>query len=186
MGATYVASTASTAKLEFVKSCGADDVIDYTQTSIEGAFMEGFDLVFDTIGSATSGVRLLRPGGIIVSTISNPTGESLSEWMRLSGDMANKSTTAQFLNCIGPVMDVFTGAWYMNRKADGRYHFVMVTGDGESMKKIADWVESGKLKAKIDKTYPLAQAIDAMAHLETGHARGKVVIKVTEGEGASA
>ena len=43
---------------------------------------------------------------------------------------------------------------------------------------LSDLMQSGKLKPAIDKTYPLAQIADAMRYIETGHARGKVIIDI--------
>ncbi|MDB5084828.1 MAG: NADPH:quinone reductase [Bacilli bacterium] len=75
----YVAATASGANVEFVKSYGADQVIDYTKEAFE-TILSGYDVVFDTIGGdvQTKSFTVLSKGGILVSIVSQP-DEQLAE-----------------------------------------------------------------------------------------------------------
>ncbi len=80
----HVIGTASAAKHEFLRSLGADEVIDYrTQEFDEVA--SGVDVVLDTIGGNTSlrSLRVLRPGGIVVSTLPAGSDEFFTEAERL-------------------------------------------------------------------------------------------------------
>jgi NADPH:quinone reductase-like Zn-dependent oxidoreductase len=69
----YVASTAATDDIEFVKGLGADEVIDYQNQAFE-TILKDYDAVFDTVGGETydKSYQVLKPGGIIVSMIASP------------------------------------------------------------------------------------------------------------------
>ncbi|KAF4353429.1 hypothetical protein F8388_005031 [Cannabis sativa] len=69
-GASKVAATASTAKLELLKRLGADWSIDYTKENVE-EIQEKFDVVYDTVGQVEQGLKVVKEGGKIVS-ISKP------------------------------------------------------------------------------------------------------------------
>eukprot|EP00246_Nothoceros_aenigmaticus_P016876 TRINITY_DN78_c0_g1_i1.p1 TRINITY_DN78_c0_g1~~TRINITY_DN78_c0_g1_i1.p1 ORF type:complete len:330 (-),score=65.05 TRINITY_DN78_c0_g1_i1:413-1402(-) len=71
-GAALVAATASTKKLDFIKSLGADDAIDYTQTNY-WELSQKYDLVFDTIGESAKGTKVVAEGGagVAVSEFDN-------------------------------------------------------------------------------------------------------------------
>jgi NADPH:quinone reductase-like Zn-dependent oxidoreductase len=70
LGATTVVSTASTANVDWVKSLGADVVVDYTQRSVWSTLPDdSVDVVYDNIGlagNADEAMRVLRPGGALV------------------------------------------------------------------------------------------------------------------------
>lgn len=69
----YVATTISADDTEFVKSLGADEVVDFKSESFEEK-LTGFDAVFDTVGGETQGksFKVLKKGGIIVSMVGQP------------------------------------------------------------------------------------------------------------------
>ncbi|KAM6583854.1 hypothetical protein CsatB_010856 [Cannabis sativa] len=69
-GASKVAATASTAKLELLKRLGADWSIDYTKENVE-EIQEKFDVVYDTVGQVEQGLKVVKEGGKVVS-ISKP------------------------------------------------------------------------------------------------------------------
>ena len=82
----------------------------------------------------------------------------------------------------GRLLNWATGASKLRsevQKVNGRYGHVIGTGNGEIMRVIAAELASGRLKAIIDKVFPLVEAKKAMEYLEKGHAAGKVVIQVT-------
>lgn len=137
----YVASTAATDDIDFVRELGADEVIDY-QTEDFAKILQNYDAVFDTIGGETyvKSFEVLRPDGKFVSMKSAPEGFTPPEGVT--------------------VTDQFT----------------RVTA--ERLTKLTELVEDGVLKVHVDKVFPLKQASEAMAYLEAGHHRGKVVIQV--------
>ncbi|YCK38047.1 NADP-dependent oxidoreductase [Actinomadura sp. ATCC 39365] len=75
----HVIGTARTAKHEFLRGLGADELIDYTETDFE-AVVEPVDVVIDTIGGAYGprSLKILRPGGILVS-LASPAEAYLAE-----------------------------------------------------------------------------------------------------------
>ncbi|KAL6531246.1 hypothetical protein OROHE_014315 [Orobanche hederae] len=80
-GASKVAATASTAKLEFLKSLGADVAIDYTKESFKD-LPEKFDLVYDTVGQGDKAVKVLKEGGsavVLTGTVEPPAWAEVHE-----------------------------------------------------------------------------------------------------------
>lgn len=65
-GASRIAATSSTQKLEFLKSLGADLVIDYTKENFED-LPEKFDVVYDAVGKDNDPIRLMKTPAIIIS-----------------------------------------------------------------------------------------------------------------------
>ncbi|EPS71691.1 alcohol dehydrogenase [Genlisea aurea] len=122
--ASRVAATASTGKLDFIRSLGADLAIDYTKESFE-QLAEKFDVIYDTVG-----FKRRRLGSI-------------------------------------------------DRRRDSAAGFFFVlNSDGEVLKKLNPYFESGKLKPIIDPKgpFPFHKADEAFAYLETNRAVGKVVV----------
>lgn len=140
----YVAATVSATDLDFVKSLGADEAIDY-QAQDFTALLHDYDAVFDTVGGETNtkSYAVLKSGGAFVSMVAQE-DETLSS----------------------------------PRNVRYTHQFTQVTT--EHLARIAGLVDSGSLRVTIDKTFPLAQAAEALEYLKTGHPRGKVVIKVSD------
>ncbi len=138
----YVAATASAAEAGFVKSLGADEVIDY-QNQDFSQLLKDYDAVFDTVGGETNrkSYAILKPGGALVSMVAQPDEELVKQY--------DIRYTAQFSH---------------------------VTA--ERLAKIAELVDSGKLKINVDKVFPLDQTAAAMQYQISAHPRGKVVIKI--------
>lgn len=137
-----VLTTVSTANVEFAKSLGADVVIDYkTQRFEEHA--SDLDVVFDLIDGDTRerSWKLLKPGGILVSTLTEPSQEKAKEL----GVRALRYT---------------------------------IEADGNELAEIGALVTAGKVNVQVEKTYPLAEATQALNALEKGHAVGKIVLTV--------
>jgi NADPH:quinone reductase-like Zn-dependent oxidoreductase len=59
------------------------------------------------------------------------------------------------------------------------YSFLFMRAEGSQLSKITDLINSGVIRPVLDKVFPFAQANDALAYVESGHAKGKVIIKVT-------
>lgn len=131
-GASRVAATSSTGKLEFLKSLGADLAIDYTKENFED-LPEKFDVVYDAVGQCDRAVKAIKEGGIVVA---------------------------------------LTGA-----VVPPGFRFV-VTSNGEVLKKLNPYIESGKVKPIVDPKgpFPFSQVAEAFSYIETNRASGKVVI----------
>ncbi|MFF8883497.1 NADP-dependent oxidoreductase [Streptomyces flaveolus] len=141
----HVIGTASAGKHEFLRSLGVDETVDYRETDITEA-VKDVDVVLDTIGGETSlrSLRVLRPGGIVVSILPVGSEEFFEEAERL-GVRAVR---------------------------------MLVDADRADMREIAGLVESGRLRATIEKTFPLADAAQAHELGETGRTTGKLVLVV--------
>ncbi|KAI3452740.1 hypothetical protein Pfo_009403 [Paulownia fortunei] len=132
-GASKIAATSSTAKLDFLKSLGADLAIDYTKENFED-LPEKFDVVYDAVGQHDRAVKAVKEGGRVV-VINGP-----------------------------PV-------------PPPAFKFVL-TSNGEFLKKLNPYLESGKVKPVLDPKgpFPFDKANEAFSYLETNRATGKVVI----------
>jgi NADPH:quinone reductase-like Zn-dependent oxidoreductase len=141
----HVIGTASAGKHEFLRSLGADETVDYRETDITEA-VKDVDVVLDTIGGETSlrSLRVLRPGGIVVSILPVGSDEFFEEAERL-GVRAVR---------------------------------MLVDADRAGMREIAGLIESGRLRATIERTFPLADAAQAHELGETGRTTGKLVLVV--------
>lgn len=146
----YVIGTASAAKHDFVRSLGADEVIDYRTTDFRDAAQD-IDVVLDPLSGDTRArsLEVLRPGGVLVSLLGG-------------GDPDEAAKAAE---------------------RGVRAETLLVEADHAGMSAIADLVESGALRAHVEKVFPLADAAGAHALGETGHTTGKIVLLV---DGASA
>lgn len=82
----YVIGTCSTRNVEFVRSLGADEVVDYTATPFDNV-IHGMDVVLDTIGGETQdrSWSTLKPGGILLSTIQTPSADTAATHKVRSG-----------------------------------------------------------------------------------------------------
>ena len=85
----------------------------------------------------------------------------------------------------GPDADPWIGALWAPLKGlviswfvDEKIGFFLSHASGEDLATIAGLLESGKVRSVIDRRYPLAEAAEAMAYLEAGRARGKVIVTI--------
>jgi NADPH:quinone reductase-like Zn-dependent oxidoreductase len=161
-----VATTTSTANVEWVKKLGADVVVDYKQADFEKV-LSGYDLVLNSQDSATLGksINVLKSGGQVVS-ISGPPDAGFAEAQKLAWPFK------QLMRLL---------SLSARRKASSKsasYSFLFMRANGEQLKHIAALVESGAIRTVVDKVFPFESTNEAMAYVESGRAKGKVVIKV--------
>jgi alcohol dehydrogenase len=162
----YVATTTSAANTALVKGLGADLVIDYKTQDFE-TLLSGYDVVLNSQDTKTleKSLRILKPGGIAVSISGPPTGEfarafGLPWYVRLA------TTLISF------------GIRRQAKKLGVRYSFLFMQASGKQLGDIAKLVEAGIIKPVVDKTFSLAQTNEALAYVESGRAKGKVVVQV--------
>ncbi len=154
-----ITGTASTAKLDLVRSLGADHVLDHTRED----FAEGgvrYDLIIDIGGNPTPSRlrRALTPRGTAVIVGGEEGGN-------FSGGM-NRQFRALALSAV----------------VRQRLTMCLCKQNAPDLERLATMVEQGQLTTSVERTYPLAQAADAMRDLEEGRVRGKVTISLlTEG-----
>ena len=161
----HVITTASPRGRELVERLGADEVIDYTSQKFENV-IEPVDGVFDLIGgetlSRTFGV--VKEGGRVVSIAGTP--EPRTAMRDLDG---RYGLAALF--------------WFASlklrwqaRKAGVDYRFLFMHPSGSELAELGAMVERGVFSPVIDSCWPFGQIGEAMAKLEDGHAKGKIVV----------
>ena len=156
-----VTAVCSGKNADMVRSIGADHVIDYMKEDFT-AGAERYDMIFDIVGnhSFSERRRILKPSGICVMVGLGGSGWHDGFWSRIGGELtsyiASRFVKEKFIAYIAEF-----------NKAD--------------MTVLHDLLEAGKIKPVIDKTFPFTQVPEAVRYLETGHARGKVVVNVSDG-----
>jgi NADPH:quinone reductase-like Zn-dependent oxidoreductase len=148
-----VTGVCSTRNLEMVRSIGADRVIDYTQEDFAKS-AQRYDLFFDCVGnhslSASRGV--LNPKGIYVGA-----GGTTDNWT------------------IGPLVRAISSL-VLSLFGNQKLLMLLAKPSKEDLTWTRGQMESGKITPVIDRLYNLNEVPEAIRYLETGHARGKVVI----------
>jgi NADPH:quinone reductase-like Zn-dependent oxidoreductase len=154
-----VTGVCSTRNVDLVKSLGADHVIDYTKEDFTNR-PERYDVLFDNVQNHTFSERrgVLTPNGICVNV-----GIGGAGWREDTGLHMLRSFTT-------PLMSKFTSQ---------KFKFYIAQLNQKDLAYFADLMQSGKMKPVIDRTYKsLSEIPQALAYLEEGHARGKVVISI--------
>ena len=165
LGAT-VATTTSTANVDWVKALGADVVVDYKQSDFE-TVLSGYDVVLNSQDGETLGksFNVLKAGGQVIS-ISGPPDVAFAKDQKLAWPFQQLMRLLSFS---------------ARKKAKAKnmgYSFLFMKASGEQLRQIALLVESGVIRPVVDKVFPFASTNEAMAYVESGRAKGKVVIKV--------
>lgn len=165
LGAT-VGTTTSTGNVEFVRSLGADEVLDYKKQAFEKVLRD-YDVVLGTVrGDAIKkSLGILKSHSRIISLVGPP-------------DVAfAHSRSMNFL--LKSVFSLLSGGIIRKaRKIGAEYSFLFVHPDGDQLGQIGELLESGKIRPVIDKVFPFEQAKEALAYLEQGRAKGKVVVQL--------
>lgn len=164
-GAT-VATTAGSAGVELVKGLGADIVIDYRREDFAEK-LGGYDFVLNSQDAATlkQSIGILKPGGRVVS-ISGPPDPAFA-----------KAIGANWF--IQQVMRLISAKARGQAKRQGvGYSFLFMQANGAQLARIAALIDAGTLRTVVDRVFPFAETNEAMAYVETGRAKGKVVIKI--------
>lgn len=164
----YVISSTSTKNVDFVKSLGADEVIDYKKQKFEDV-LTNVDIVFDTLGKEDlyKSFRIVKPGGYVVSIAGDPDA-------RLAEDMGLGFFKRFVLSLVG------RKANSLAQKAKAGYRFIFMQSRGDQLAWITQLIEEQKIKPVIDREFSFNEAQSALDYLESGRARGKVVVKIRE------
>jgi NADPH:quinone reductase-like Zn-dependent oxidoreductase len=138
-------------KLDFMRSLGADHVIDYTRENFTKN-REQYDLILDVLAhrSAFAYARALKPDGSYYAV-----GGSVATFLQL----------------------LLFGPW-IKRTSGKHVRLLMVQRNRADLEHIAELCESGNVVPVIDRQYPLSEVPEALRYLGEGHAKGKVVITV--------
>lgn len=173
----YVATTTSSANIGLVKSLGSDVAIDYGKQDV-ATVLRDYDVVLHSLGAdqLEQSLRILKPGGKLISISGPPDGEF---------------AIAQGMSW--PMVSVMRLLSYRIRRKAKRlgvhYSFVFMRAQGDQLRQIAALVDSGAIRPVLDRVFPLESTADALAYVETGRAKGKVVVSMkpsSAGPGVSA
>jgi alcohol dehydrogenase len=165
IGAT-VATTTSTANVAWVKALGADVVIDYKKEDFE-TILRDYDVVLNSQDARTleKSLRVLKPGGKLIS-ISGPPDPAFAEEIRLGWP----------LKMIMGLLSLGVRRKAKRLRVD--YSFLFMRAEGSQLSKITALIDSGIISPVIDRIFPFEKTEEALAYVESGRAKGKVVIKV--------
>ena len=157
---TEVTGVCSTRNVDLVRSIGADHVIDYTKEDFTKTDQR-YDLIFDLVGnhSFSERRRILNPNGICVMAGVGGAGWHDGMGMRLAGEL---------------------NAYVRSRFVSEKFIAYIAQFNKKDMMVLADLMQSGKVTPVIDRRYKFSEVAAALRYLETGHARGKVVITVAQ------
>ncbi len=165
LGAT-VATTTSAANAALVQGLGADIVIDYKTQNFEDVLRE-MDLVLHSQDGKTleKSLRVLRRGGKLISISGPPDSE-----------FATEINAPTFVKMVVWLLSAGT-----RRRAKGLgvgYSFLFMKANGNQLREITRLIEAGVIRPVIDKVFPFESANEALTHVDSGRAKGKVVIQI--------
>jgi NADPH:quinone reductase-like Zn-dependent oxidoreductase len=150
-----VTGVCSTRNVEMVRAIGADHVIDYTKDDFTRSGVQ-YDFILDNVSnhSLTDLRRALTPTGTLI-----PNGGNFdNRWLASGGRIVRAAVLFQFG---GQTLGNF-----------------LVSSNHADLVVLAELIEAGKVTPVMDRTYPLSETAQAIDHVGTGHARGKIAITV--------
>ncbi|RYF64678.1 MAG: NADP-dependent oxidoreductase, partial [Cytophagaceae bacterium] len=165
LGAT-VATTAGASSFELLKTLGADVLIDYKTQDFE-VMLNNYDVVLNSQDEKTleKSLNVLKPGGKVISISGPPTP-----------DLATQLGAPWFVKIVLSLV-----SWGIRRKAkklNVNYSFLFMRAEGRQLTELTKLIEAGTIKPVLDKVFPFEQANEALAYVESGRTKGKVVVKV--------
>ncbi len=161
-----VATTTGTENLDWVKRLGADIVIDYKKEDFE-TILHDYDVVLDTLGGEVleRSLRVLKPGGKLISIAGPP-----------DPDFAKDIGSTWILRLATRLLS------YRIRKRAKRHHvsysFLFMRPSGDQLREIGSLIDSGTIRPVVDRVFPFESTKEALAYVEKGRAKGKVIVKV--------
>jgi NADPH:quinone reductase-like Zn-dependent oxidoreductase len=160
-----VTTTASKRGEALVRSLGCDAVIDYTVQDISSTD-DRFDAGFDLIGGNTleQMFEIMKPGAKVVSVAAVPEPQTAIR------DLGGRRALSVIFWLIS------YGIRSRARRAGISYRYLFMHPSGNDLAVLAGLIEQRKLKAIVERTYPFAKIAEALAYVESGRAKGKVVV----------
>ena len=161
-----VATTTSTVNIDLVKRLGADEVIDYKKQEFEN-ILQGYDVALGTTmgDGIEKSLQILKPQSRVVSLIGPPDAafaraRGMNFLMRFVFGLLSRKIIRRA------------------KKVGAEYSFLFVHPDGRQLAEIGKLLENGHIVPVIDKVFPFDQTKEALAYLEAGRAKGKVVVRI--------
>ena len=159
-GARVIGTASTGEKAELAREAGTDHIILYTETDFEAEVKSltdntGVDVVYDSVGKDTfeKSMNCLRPRGYLVLF-----GQSSGPAPQIDPQILNPK-----------------GSLFLTRPTLGHYIAYRAELLGR-VNDLFDWMATGKLKVRIDQTFPLAEAAEAHRHLEDRKSKGKILL----------
>jgi NADPH:quinone reductase-like Zn-dependent oxidoreductase len=155
-----VTGVCGTGNAELVRSLGAAHVVDYTTDDFTDRRAH-YDVILDNVGNRPLSLlrRALTPAGTLVLNAGGSPG--------------------RVVGALGPML---RGA-VVNGFVRQRLQILPVRESGADLAAVTALIEDGKLTPVISRTYPLADTAEGLRHVEQGHARGKLVVTVSDPPG---
>jgi len=165
-----VATTASPRGDALVRRLGADTVIDYTRERFEDTLRD-YDGAFDLLGGddLARAFSVVKRGGSVVSIAGTPEPETARRDLGRGGGLAALFWAISF------------GTRRRAAKHGVRYRYLFMHPSGRDLEELASLIDAKKIEVVVDRVFPFAEAKEAMAYLEGGRAKGKVVVRVGSG-----
>jgi NADPH:quinone reductase-like Zn-dependent oxidoreductase len=161
-----VGTTTSTGNVALVQSLGADEVIDYKQQEFENVLRD-YDAVLGTVrGDAIEkSLRILKSGSNVISLVGPPDAafaraRGMNFFVKFVFGLLSRKIIRQA------------------RTRGVEYSFLFMHPDGRQLAEIGDLLQAKRIRPVIDKVFPFEQAKEALAYLEKGRAKGKVVVQL--------
>lgn len=161
-----VGTTTSTGNVNLVRDLGATEVIDYKKQEFE-QILKDYDVVLGTIrgDSIEKSLQILKPNSNIVSLIGPP-----------DAAFAHKRGMNFFMKLVFGLIS--SQIIRKASKRDIKYSFLFVHPDGNQLTEIGKIIDAGHIVPVIDKVFSFEQTKEALAYLEEGRAKGKVVVEM--------
>lgn len=163
----FVATTTSASNTDLVKSLGADLVIDYKSQDF-ATILKDYDVVLHSNREAKvleNSLKILKPGGTLVSLTGPPTAE-----------LAKKLGLGWHFQILMSLLSM--SVMRKAKKLNVNFNFLFMKADGKALSEITKLIEAEKIRPIIDKVFPFEQTPEAMSYVESGRAKGKVVVKL--------
>jgi alcohol dehydrogenase len=161
-----VATTAGAASAQAMRTLGADLAIDYRTQDFETQ-LRGYDLVLHSQDSKAleKSLRVLKPGGKLIS-ISGPPDPAFAEGSKAPG-------------IVRLLLRLISAG--VRRRAKGLgvgYSFLFMRAEGSQLREITRLMDARAIRPVVDKVFPFEATNEALAYVESGRAKGKVVIQL--------
>lgn len=169
----HVTVTCSQNAEQLVRGLGADHVVDYTAGPVEGPLgaLEKFDLILDNLGGDTErwALSLLKPWcGAKYVTLVTPFLQN-TDLLGIADGMLQTGVTV-----------ASKALKHLTKGVHYRWGFF--APNGPVLDDISEMVDEGKIRAVVDEEFPFSQVPRAFQKLEGGHARGKTVVRISDGD----
>lgn len=161
-----VATTTSTANVDFVKNLGADVVIDYKKQHFTDV-LQDYDVVLNSLDEKTllDSLQVLKQGGCLISISGPPTPE-----------YAKQAGLNKLLQGVMWLLSYKIRRACRQKQVD--YQFLFMQASGSQLAKIAQLVEEGHITPQTQEVYAFDEIAAAFAKLQTGRTRGKIVVAI--------